>query len=269
MSAPPRQYRHRGAAILGLTVALVLVAPTSFADPAAPAPSIAPPQIVVQAAPPVVTVNLPRPNPFQTWLPVGVAILSAMVAATSLYFARQSQVFSFRKDAAAIKREFLAKRAAISQQAFENNVARPVGMVLDTVERLVDQTMKLRPLDDAAKLPADIQLRGADLMSDHVTCVRLSREADNALHDGEARRVFRSAYMAARLDTVLLDAILSALDPGKPSGDTLETAIDTVVKLKVQLRTILETERLAEVTRWIGDVTNDPFYPELRKWLGA
>ncbi len=224
--------------------------------------------------PPTIIIQSPPGHPLQTWLPVGIAVLSACVAAASLYFARQSQTFSFRKDASAIRREFQAKRAAIGQQAFENNVARPVGMLLDIIERMIADTIKLQPAA-ADAFDGEYRMRSNALMADRLACLRLCQEADDALPvDGallahERRRPFRTLYMAVRLDAAFLEASGEALRAGEASTSAvIDRAIDATITLKVELRKRLEAERLAEVTRWVGNIRNDRFYPEMKKWLG-
>lgn len=234
----------------------------------APAVTVTP-QITVQPAQPTITIAPAPSHPLQTWLPVAVAVVSAIVAAVSLIFARQTQVFSLRKDLSAFLREYKAKHAAISQQAFENNVARPVGMLLDTVERMMGETVKLQPAPSKA-FGGEFRSRTAALMADHLTCLRLCREADDALPvDGslpadQRVRPFRTHYMAARLDAAFVEAVREALQPpGAPAA--IDKAIDAVVALKVELRKRLEAERLTEADRWLGDIKDDPLYPEVLK----
>ncbi len=189
----------------------------------------------------------------------------------SLIFARQAQAFSRQKDLSAFVREYRAKHAAIAQQAFENNVARPVGMCLDIVERMMNDTLKIRPVAEA-ELEGELRSRSTALMADHLTCLRLCREADDILSVDSAparqhQRPFRTQYMAARLDNAFLGAIGAALRSS--SAPAVDTATDAAAALKVALRKRLELERLAEAERALGGIRNDPLYPELVKWLPA
>jgi hypothetical protein len=270
--------RFRQAAIPLLLIVAATIAAEGAPEPPgqSPAPQIPPPpavtvnpQITVQPATPTVVVQPAPAHPLQTWLPVAVAILSAGVASASFLLALRSQRFSFQKDLSTFLREYKAKHAAISQQRFENNVARPVGMMLDTVERMMGEMIKLQPAPPKV-FEREFRLRAAALMADHLTCLRLCREADDALPvDGnlptnQRQRPFRTQYVATRLDAAFLEAIAEALQPPKMMT-AVDRTIDTVVALKVELRKRLEAERLAEANRWLGDIKDDPLYSEVLK----
>jgi hypothetical protein len=216
---------------------------------------------VPPAIAPAITVEVPQPDPLKTWLPVAVAILSAMVAAFSAYLAWRNQSFGFRKDRAAVIRDIRGKQAAANLLAFENNVARSVGAVLDLVERMINDVSKIRPVA-AGDCNTHLETWGVSVMADQVNGERLCGEADGALFGNPRRSVFAPLFVRRGLDTMFLEAIREALT-GPPSTK-FERLRDNVMELKVELRRHLEQERQAEATRWIGDITDDPFYEEIK-----
>ncbi len=249
------------------------LAPAAFAAPPpagspatppvqAPPPIILSPQITVPpAAAPTVTVQLPPSDPLKTWLPVGVAVLSAMVAAFSAFLAWRNQRFTFKKDKAAVIRDIRAKQAAANLLAFENNVARSVGAVLDLVEAIITEVSKIRPVA-ATERPQQLEIRGISVMVDHARGERLCTEADGALHGSPPRVLFVSLFVRKGLDSLFVDAIGEAV--AGPPGVKFDVLRQSIIELKIELRKILEQERQAEATRWIGEITDDPFYEEIK-----
>lgn len=237
-------------------------APNRAIAPEGPPPIIFSPQITVPPAlPPAVTVQVPEPNPLKTWLPVGVAIFSAAVAAFSAWLARRNQDFAFRKDRAAIVRDHRARQAEAGLLAYENNVARPVGAVLDVVERMMNDVSKIRPVP-AADFDKKLEDLGLSVMADQANSERLCGEADGALPGNPVRSVFAPVFVRRGIDSLFLAAIREAL--AGPPGDGFELLLLNVKELKVELRRHLEDERQAEAARWIGDISQDPFFEEIR-----
>ena len=258
-------------------------APNRAIAPEAPPPIIFSPQITVPPAlPPPVTFSpqimaqVPEPNPLKTWLPVGVAIFSAAVAAFSAWLARRSQNFAIDKDCAAVVRDHRARQAEAGLLAYENNVARPVGAVLDLVERMVNDVSKIRPVA-AADVDRKLKDLGLSVMADQANSERLCREADGALPKSisspEATPSpkkteppsFAKMFVRRGMDTLFLEAITEALKG--PPGGKFEQLLKQVQELKVELRGHLEKKRRDEAIRWIRDITEDPLYDRIKHYL--
>ena len=191
LSSNPRRLAN-----VALTAVVISGSPAFAAtSPAKPAPDnqtpiIFSPQITVPSAPPpTITVQAPQPDPLKTWLPVGVAILSAAVAAFSAYLAWRNQSFGFRKDRAAVIRDIRSKQAAANLLAFENNVARSVGAALDLVERMISEVSKIRPVA-AGDCDKHLENWGISVIADQANGERLCGEADGALFGNPSRSVF-------------------------------------------------------------------------------
>lgn len=250
------------ALLLAFRIALAAPAPAGPPSADRQPPIIFSPQIVVPAAsPPTVNVQTPQPDPLKTWLPVGVAILSAAVAAFSALLAWRNQNFGFRKDRAAVIRDIRAKQAAANLLAYENNVARSVGAVLDLVERMINEVSKIRPVA-AAEYQTHLEKWGVSVIADQANGERLRGEADGALFDHPQRVIFAPLFVRRGMDSIFLEAIREALSG--PPGAKFELLRGSVRELKVEMRRNLEQERQAEATRWIGDITEDPFYDEIK-----
>ncbi|MEJ1977853.1 MAG: hypothetical protein WDN49_18845 [Acetobacteraceae bacterium] len=262
--------------------------------PEPPPPILVSPVINVPAGPaPTVIVPSPPTSFWRVWLPVLVAAflagISASIAATSAWLAWRNQVFGFAKDAAAIARDVRNRQSAAALVAFENSVARPVGMALDLVERLTLELGRLRPVAEPPQLRAGwlrrqaagpqppaavsahvaaLEQYGAGLIADHSHGVRLCREADGALAAARTP-VFARTFSAARLDDLLLAAADEALSPTPHAarGTAYDTASGAIVQLKIDLRRVLETERSIEAARWLGTLDADPFFIEVQHWL--
>lgn len=280
--------RRAGCGLLAAALSLAAMAPSAAqmpmqptnpppaAPPSNPQPPGAPPQgqgtpspqIIVQPiSAPAVTVQVPQPDPLKTWLPVGVAILSAMVAAFSAFLAWRNQNFGFQKDRAAVIRDIRSKQAAAALQAYENNVARPVGAVLDLVERMINDVSKIRTAAPAYRAD-QLKTWGASVIADQANGERLCDEADGALTGNPPRAVFAPLFVRRGLDSLFLEAITEALSVA-PQGAAFDRLKQAVKDLKVEMRGHLESERQAEATRWIGEITDDPFYPEIEHLLKA
>ncbi|MBN9561911.1 MAG: hypothetical protein J0H14_14470 [Alphaproteobacteria bacterium] len=228
--------------------------------PPVPSPTIT---VQVPAAPaPIVNVAGPPSGFWRTWLPVFVAMLSAAIAAASALMAWNSQRFGFRKDAAAIARELRARRTLAAMQAFENNVARPVGMTLDVLESLVGAIAQTRP----KPVQEEVDARSMLLSTQYANALRLCTEADGAL-PGPTRHPFQELLAGTDLDEKLLAATKEALTRHEGSRANYDTALAGLAHFKVTARKLLETERLAEERRWAGDIRDDPFYEELQRLL--
>ena len=224
---------------------------------AAPEGIVFAPQIVV---PPSTT------NFWRTWLPVGVAMLSAAIAAGSAWLAWRNQVFGFAKDAAAIAREIRNREAGVALAAFENSVARPIGMALDVIERMGVDLARLRPaaFAELAAVQADYD---AGLVAEDAHVLRLCREADGSL-EHDRTPVFARTYVDFYLDDKLLAAASEALAPQVSGpGTPFDVALAAIVRVKIDLRRRLESERAAEAARWSGTLTTDPFYAHVQRWL--
>jgi|SRR5579885_120550 len=237
--------------------------PTINVQPAAPAINVVP-------ATPNIMVN-PPPAGFDPtkWLALIISVISAVVAGFSARIAYLNQILSFRKDAAALLRDIQAKQASAILQAFENNVARPIGMVLDQIERMTNDMTKIAAVEPARV--ADEEAKYAALLAvEHHNLLRLCREADGAL--GPRTPVFAAAYARASVDVALYLAGSHALSgsPAAPSGTPapLDAAMNEVGRLKIELRRVLEHER-AELIRLTTDITQDPYYAELLRLLPA
>jgi hypothetical protein len=248
-------------------------------------PTINVPPAVVTVPAPVVNVQLPERGFWLTWLPILVpilsaaaAVISATIAAISVGLARRTQKAGFAKDAAAVAREMRNQQSAAALLAFENNVARPVGMALDLVERMTLELSRLRPVPapelpppdqapngwlpwrprERLRLPAPgpspheaaLEQYGAGLIADNSQGIRLCREADGAL-DASRQPVFTDIFVAAHLDDQLLATADQALSPTRSvlSDAAYDTASQAIVRLKVDLRRVLEAERAAEAAR--------------------
>ncbi len=243
----------------------VLVPPIVVAPPTV---TLAPQITVPSAPPPTIVVRVPRIETWRTWLPVLVAVLSACITGVSAWLAWRSQVFTFRKDAAAIARDIRAKQANAALLAFENNVARPTGMALDLVERMTMEVGKLRPVPQPRHV-AELERYGAGLIAECNHGARLCREADGMLAGLRRLPVFSRAFVAAHLDDLLLAAADEALlpIPASTAAGAYDAALEGVVQLKIELRRLLEAERAVEGQRWVGTVADDPLHDVLRRWL--
>jgi hypothetical protein len=270
---------------------------TAPAQPAQPAivlspqitvPPAPPPPITVQPATPAITVNPPAPASDPTkWVSLIISVASAAVAVISMLIARRNQTIGLRKDAAAIVRDLKAKEANAVIQAFENNVARPIGTVLDHIERLTNELLKLAPVatvqvagakKSAAQIAAE-QARytaevaaeeakyAAQLSLDRGNMLRLCREADGSLAPERPRSPFAATFGRMSLDVTLYLAGSEVLRGGDAAG-VLATTLDAVAQIKVELRALLESERGEQIRLTIGDITDDPYYPEIVRYLG-
>jgi hypothetical protein len=265
-----------------------------------PTINVPPAQVTVPA--PIVNVQVPERGFWLTWLPVLVpilsaaaAVISATAAAISVGLARRTQKVGFAKDAAAVAREMRNQQSAAALLAFENNVARPVGMALDLVERMTLELSRLRPVPasepppdpaptgwspwrsrERLRLPAPgpspreaaLEQYGAGVIADNSQGVRLCREADGAL-EASRQPVFTDIFVAAHLDDQLLATADQALSPTRSvlSDDAYDTTWQAIVRLKVDMRRVLEAERAAEAARWQGTLDADPFFVEVQRWL--
>jgi len=249
--------------------------PSIVLAPQITVPPAPPPTINVQPAIPTVTIEPPASAPDPTkWLAVAIALVSVIASATigvvsatiarrNQEIARRSQEIGFRKDAAAILRDIAAKRSTADIQAFENNVARPIGMVLDQIERMVNDMTKLTPVG-AAEFGAADERYGALLAADRTNLLRLCAEADGILPSGRPA-VFAVAYDRAALDVVLYAAgsqALSGVHQPPPFGapTAFDDAMTKIAEVKIKLRRLLESERSEQIRLTIGDITTDPFY---------
>ena len=248
---PPDIGRRAGLNVITITAATFLIA-------AAPAGVALAPQIIVQT---------PPQSAWRIWLPIGVALFSTAIAMTGAWLAWRSQVFGFAKDAAAIARDFRGRQSAAALLAFENSVARPIGMALDLIERMSLDLSRLRPVAAETHLAA-LETYGAGLIADHSQGLRLCREADAALAEAGRATVFTRAFDNDRLDAKFLAAGDEALSVALPSeASAIDLAIEAVVRTKVSLRRLLEAERSQEAARWLGDLDTDPFFTEVQRWL--
>ena len=226
-----------------------------------------PPAITIQTPPGLAPIVVVPPQAFwKTLLPVFVAMLSAAIAAFSAFIAHRAQRFGFRKDAAAVAREIRARRTTAAMQAFENNVARPMGMVLDLLERLVGEILRTVPVD-AAVLRAETENRGAMLVAEYASALRLCAEADGGL-PGPDRRPFQLTLAPSDLDGKLNAALVEALGRTALNRAAYALLLTALADFKVAMRRLLENERIAEQRRWMGTLRQDPFYPELVRLLG-
>ncbi|MBC7799646.1 MAG: hypothetical protein H7Z10_03410 [Gemmatimonadaceae bacterium] len=236
----------------GIGVATVLIAA------AAPEGITFAPQIIVQS---------PPPDWIRTWLPVCIAGLSALIAAGAAWISWRNQVFGFAKDAAALKREVRSRNTTSALLAFENSVARPIGMALDLIERLSIDLSRLRPVppgEGAAALETYVAL----LAAEHGQGLRLCREADGSLAALSRPPIFARAFGNQDLDDSLLAAAGEILVSAPGSGPSaLDTAVEAIVRTKVDLRRLLEAERAQEAARWLGSLETDPFFTEVQRWL--
>lgn len=234
-------------------------------------PPAPPPTINVQPATPAITVEpaVAPPDPTK-WVAVAIAVISAGVGFLSARIAYRNQEIGFRKDAAAIVRDIAAKRANAVIQAFENNVARPIGMVLDQVERLINDMAKLTPVEAAQRSDAESRY-AALLAAENRNLLRLCSEADGALPRGRPA-VFAAASGRAAIDVTLYLAgayLLSGANQPAPGGaNPFDEAMTKIAELKIELRHLLESERIEQIRLTIGDIRNDPYYGELQRWLG-
>lgn len=214
---------------------------------------------------PKVIVQSPPQEAWRIWLPVGVAMLSAAIAATGAWLSWRSQMFGFAKDIAAIKRDHRNRQANATLLAFENSVARPVGMALDLIERLALELGRLRPVAEGAHSTALVEF-GTGLIAEHSQGLRLCREADSALPSGRAK-VFELAFGDTRLDDLFLDAGKDALLQVRPAGlSTFDAVIEAIVRTKVSLRRLLEAERSEQAATCLG-AGPDLSELELERWL--
>ncbi len=230
---------------------------------------------LARAQAPTILVQVPQPAGWRIGLPVGVAVLSAAIAGFSAFLAWRSQQFGFRKDAAAVAREIGARRTQAALRAFENNVARPVGMLLDQVEQVVGEVVRIVPVSPD-RLDAERELWATRLAAESANAIRLCDEADGALTvapDAARAGVFRNALLRAAIDDRLLAATIEALrGPHGEAGGAARAAFGAlmtdVAAFKIGIRRLLEAERTAEERRWAGDPRADPFYRDLRRLLG-
>lgn len=229
-------------------------------------PPAPPPTITVQPAAPAITVNPPPPESDPTkWIAVVVAIASAGVSVISMLIALRSQTMGLRKDAAAIVRDLKAKEANAVIQAFENNVARPIGTVLDHIERLTNDLLKMATVDPAAVASEEAKY-AAQLSLDRGNMLRLCREADGGLAPHRPQAPFAAAFGGMSLDVTLFVAASAVLRDG--GAGVLATTLDDIARIKVALRALLESERAEQIKLTIGDITDDPYYPEIERYLG-
>lgn len=227
----------------------IVVSPQIAVEPA-PSPSIsvqpATPQITVQPATPQITVqpaspavNLPPPEPDPTkWWAVAISIFSAAVAALSF-------IANLLQNRAAIAREDRARRSNALIQAFENNVARPIGMLLDQIEVLAAGVASLTPVRNPQGQTDAIARYVTTLGANSANRLRLCREADSALPPGRPA-VFQTTYLDGKLEDWLQKAgreQISGALPAPTARSALDEAIEAIGNLKVALRGRLENER--------------------------
>lgn len=249
----------------------------------------------VSVPPAVVTVQAPPDGFWRIWLPVLIAALAAAVAATSAWLSWRNQLYGVAKDAAATVRDGHSRRSAAALAAFESNAARPLGMALDRIEAMMLELGRLRPIlppGPPSEAPPSgwlnwrrekVQLRlpppgpspreaaleeyGAGLMADTNHGLRLCREADEALAVLPAK-TFTQRFFEANLEDLLLGAADQALASSPAVADGAhDAAIQAVVRLKVDLRRMLEQEREAEAKRWSDMLGQDPFFAAVQSWL--
>lgn len=238
----------------------IVLSPQITVPPAPPAP------ITVQAAPPAITVTVPAPAFDPTrWIAVFAAIASAVVSVISMLLAWRSQTTGLRKDAAALLRDLKAKEANAVIQAFENNVARPIGTLLDHIERLTNDLLKIAPV--AADQTASEEVKYAGQLSlDRGNMLRLCREADGCLARERPPAPFSGAFGAMSLDVTLFLAASEVLRGGDAAP--LQTTLDTIAGMKVALRALLESERTEQIRLTLGDIRDDPYFPDIERVLG-
>ncbi len=291
-------------------VAAAQPAPAPAVAPPAPPPQPAPPQpppaitlsptinvppASISVPPAVVTVQAPPGGFWRTWLPVLIAGLAAFVAATSAWLSWRNQLYGVAKDAAATARDGHMRRSAAALAAFENSVARPLGMALDRIEEMMLELGRLRPIlppappsepppsgwmnwrreKERLRLPppgpspreAALEEFSRVLVADGSHGLRLCREADEALANPR-QGGFTQRFFAANLEDLLLDAAEQALASNAAAADGAhDAAIKAVVRVKVDLRRMLEEERAAEAQRWSDLLSHDPFFTAVQSWL--
>jgi len=171
-----------------------------------------------------------------------------------------------RKDAAAIVRDLKAKEANAVIQAFENNVARPIGTLLDHIERLTNELLKMATADPAQVMAEEAKY-ATQLSLDRGNMLRLCREADGSLARDRPQSPFAAAFVGMGLDVTLFRSG-SAVLRGDGPAEAIATTLDEVARMRVDLRTLLESERAEQIRLTIGDITDDPYYPEIERYLG-
>lgn len=238
----------------------IVVSPQIIVPPAPP------PAITVQPATPAVTVNLPAPASDPTkWIAVIIAIASAGVSLISMLLAWRTQTIGLRKDAAALLRDLKGKEANAVIQAFENNVARPIGTLLDHIERLTNDLLKMAPVEADQVAPNEAKY-AAQLSLDRGNMLRLCREADGCLAPDRPPSPFAAAFGGMSLDVTLFVAASEVLRGGDAA--VLQTALDSIARMKIELRALLESERAEQIRLTNGDITDDPYYADIERVLG-
>jgi hypothetical protein len=247
-------YRRRSFAIAGPVAAVTLIgaavsaqtgrSPSTTAPPIILSPQINVPQapaptITVQPAAPVINVEPAKPDSDPTkWLAAIVAVISALISLATLFF-------GLRQNAAAVARDLQAKRSNAVLQAFENNVARPIGMALDQIERLANDLTTIVPAGAAKTRSAQLEKYIAQLGANFPSLRRLCLEADGALPPVRVR-VFVGAHDRAHLIDALGKAGVEKFSAARAvpmTRSAFDEAMETVGKLKLDLRTLLEKER--------------------------
>ncbi len=202
---------------------------------------------------------------FRTWLPVGVAMLSAGIAAVSLRLAWRSQVFGIAREIAAARRDMRGRQGTVALLAFDNSVARPIGMALDTIEGLTVALGKLRPLPERQRAAA-LQAYSLDMLVELTHAHRLCQEADGALSLGRSP-AFDPALVRCDLDDLLTraaeDALSGLLSATAPAVDPWRV----IVALKIDLRRTLEAERATEAAQWQEALQDDVFLRQAQRLL--
>jgi hypothetical protein len=207
-----------------------------------------------------------KPSVVISVISAAIGLVSAATGLVSLAINKHNQTVSFQKDAAAIARDIKAKKANAVIQAFENNVARPIGMVLDQIERLATDMTKLSRVT-AKQLDAAANKYVTQLAADNANLLRLCREADGGLIGRSP--VFLSACATALLDAVLFRAGYETLSGTRPAQQSAGVAaMEMIGSVKIKLRQLLEIERVSLVEAQTGSIVDDPYYPQLQELLG-
>lgn len=241
--------------------------PPIVVSPQITVPPAPPPAITVQPAAPAITITPPAPASDPTkWIALFIAVASAGVSVISMLIAWRSQTMGLRKDAAAIVRDLKAKEANAVIQAFENNVARPIGTLLDHIERLTNELLKMATADPAQVMAEEAKY-ATQLSLDRGNMLRLCREADGSLARDRPQSPFAAAFVGMGLDVTLFRSG-SAVLRGDGPAEAIATTLDEVARMRVDLRTLLESERAEQIRLTIGDITDDPYYPEIERYLG-
>ncbi len=192
-------------------------------------------------------------------------MLSAGIAAVSLRLAWRSQVFGIAREIAAARRDVRSRQGTVALLAFDNSVARPIGMALDTIEGLTVALGKLRPLPDRQRAAA-LQAYSLDMLVELTHAHRLCQEADGALSLGRPP-AFDPALVRCDLDDLLTraaeDALGGLLSAAAPAVDPWRV----IVALKIDLRRTLEAERATEAAQWQEALQDDVFLRQAQRLL--